>query len=181
MDSTYNLDDYTLNSTYTYTNSADATAVAAAGIAIFLVAMGIALVVYIVHAIFLGMVFKKAGVAGWKAWVPVLNNWKMLEIGGQKGFWAILALVPIVNIVSLVFTIIATHNINLKLRFDVGMTVVAILFTTVWLVIVALSKNTWNEALGAPRLDQPDFQPANEPATQQPTTTPPQPPVTPQQ
>jgi hypothetical protein len=31
--------------------------------------------------------FKKANVAAWKAWVPFVNIWTFLQLGGQKGAW----------------------------------------------------------------------------------------------
>lgn len=115
------------------------------------------ILVYVVNALFLGKIFNKAGVESWKAWVPVLNNWKMLEIGGQQGFWSLLAFLPIVNIVSVVFLIIAMHNINKKMGYDVGMTFLAVLLPIVWIIILGTSKNQWNDSLGAPRVDQPDM------------------------
>lgn len=117
----------------------------------------IMIAIYIVSSIFLGKVFRKAGVEPWKAWVPVLNTWKILEIGGQQGFWAILTFVPIANIVALVFVIIAMHNINLKLGNGVGMTVLAVFLPIVWLIVLAVSNNSWNESLGAPRTDNSSF------------------------
>lgn len=43
--------------------------------------------VYVLQAIFMMQLFKKAGVARWKAWVPFVNSWTFLQIGGQKGWW----------------------------------------------------------------------------------------------
>lgn len=120
------------------------------GIMLFTIVFSIA--AYVVSSIFLGKIFKKAGVEPWKAWVPVYNTWKTLEIGGQQGFWVLLMFVPIVNIVALVFYIIAVHNINLKLNYGVGMTVLAIFLPLIWLIVTGLSKNPWNDSLGAPSL-----------------------------
>ena len=95
------------------------------------------------------------------------NNWKLLEIGGQKGYWAVVGLVPFVSIISLIFELVSIHNINKKLGYDATMTMLAILLAPVWLIIIGLGKNTWNESLGDPRLDTPDFTPAG-PAPQSP-------------
>lgn len=130
-------------------------------ITVFIVFFIIAIVFYVINSLLLGLVFQKAGVASWKAWVPILNGWKLLEIGGQQGFWAVLAIVPVVNVISTVFVIIAMHNINLKLNYNIGMTVLAVFLPLIWLVVLAITKNPWNDSLGAPRIDMPDVVPIN--------------------
>lgn len=152
-DSLYNITPIQTNlSTTTTIDTAQAVAM---GIGILIAAAIITLLMYAIVAIFLGKLFKKAGIPAWQAWVPVLNNWKLFEIGGKPGFWAVLAVVPVLNIVSAIFGIIAMHNINLKLRYDAGMTVLAVLVPLVWFIIVGTSSHTWDDSLGAPRLDQP--------------------------
>lgn len=124
------------------------------------------IVFYAISALLLGMIFKKAGLPAWPAWVPVYNNWKVLEIGGQPGFWAVLAMVPLVNIVSMVFLVIAMHQIGLNLGKGGAFVLLAIFFPLIWLVILALDKSTWQ---GAPATDgqQPPITP------QDPSTPPP--------
>ncbi len=158
--SLYELDTYSSGLEYATTSSIDTAQAAAIGIIAFIIGAVVALFMYIIGAIFLGKVFKKAGVPAWQAWVPILNSWKMFELGGKPGFWAVLAIVPVLNIVSAIFGIIAMHNINLKLRYDAGMTVLAVLIPLVWLIVVGTSKHAWDDSLGAPRVDKPDFQPA---------------------
>ena len=153
--SLYELDTYSSGLEYTTTSSIDTAQAAAIGIIAFIIGAVVALFMYIIGAIFLGKVFKKAGVPAWQAWVPILNSRKMFELGGKPGFWAVLAIVPVLNIVSAIFGIIAMHNINLKLRYDAGMTVLAVLVPLVWFIIVGTSSHTWDDSLGAPRLDQP--------------------------
>ncbi|AKG24246.1 DUF5684 domain-containing protein [Calothrix sp. 336/3] len=51
----------------------------------------------------------------WFAWVPILNNWIMLKAGDQSPWWLIGFFIPLVNIVALVFLIIAFVNIVKKL------------------------------------------------------------------
>jgi hypothetical protein len=98
---------------------------------------------YVVQALLLGRIFAKAGEKSWKAWVPVYNSWVMLEIGGQQGFWAVLALVPVVNIVSVVFMIIAMYNIGLKLGKEGAFVLLAIFLPLVWLIWLAVDSSTW--------------------------------------
>ncbi len=137
--------DYSVSSsTSTPTNSE----VAAAGLLAFIFFMGFFLLVfiitYVVNALLLGQIFKKAGAPTWAAWVPVYNNWKFLEIGGQQGFWAVLAFVPIVGVVSLVFSYIAAYHIGKSLGKSDAFVLFAIFLPIVWLIWLAVDKSTWN-------------------------------------
>jgi len=105
---------------------------------------------YVISSLALGRIFKKAGVASWIAWVPFYNTWKILEIGGQQGFWAVLAIIPVVNIVSAVFTIIAMYNIGLKLGKSGAFVLLAIFLPIVWVIWLAVDTSAWNDSLGAP-------------------------------
>lgn len=128
--------------------------VAAAGVILVFVFFAIAAAVagYVVTAYLLGRIFKKAGEKPWKAWVPVYNNWVLLELGGQQGFWAVLAFIPIVNIVALVFTCIAFYNIGLRFGKDGAFVLLAIFLPIVWLIWLAFDSSTWQKAktAGAP-------------------------------
>lgn len=167
-------------------NASDAeTSAIIAGLTVFYVIVAIA--AYIFTAIFLSKIFKKAAIPSWIAWVPIYNTWKILEIGGQKGFWAPLLLVPIVNYVSIVFLVIAQYNIGLKLGKSGAFVVLGIFLPVVWYVWLAVDKSVWNDSLGAPSLAVDHLngaaptavsaQPAPAQAPQQPT--PPTPPTTP--
>jgi len=113
---------------------------------------------YVVFAFLLSKIFKKAGVESWKAWVPVYNSWVMLEIGGQKGYWAIVSFIPLVGIVSLVFQIIAAINIAKNLGKEAWFVLLYFFLPLVWLVWLAFDKSTWSPA-GASPMDQPVYQP----------------------
>lgn len=119
-------------------------AVAASIILSFLMFLLImAFVAYAVTSWLSGRIFKKAGVEQWIAWVPVYNTWKLLEIGGQQGFWAVLGLIPIVNIVSAVFVYIAMFNIGKRLGKEDWFVLVAILLPLVWLIWLAFDDSKW--------------------------------------
>ena len=120
--------------------------------AIVLGVLVFSLLFLILYYVMLGKVFKKAGLAWWKAWIPFLNNWKLFEIGGQKGFWSIFLYIPALNIIGLVMMIVAIYNINLKFGHGVGMTILAALLSPIWLCMLALGKDQWNDSLGAPSL-----------------------------
>lgn len=150
------------NSLYSTTNTLSEAELASAFaiIAIFwgLIAI-VTIISYVVAAISLMKIFTKAGVPSWIAWVPFYNNWKMLEIGGQRGFWAVLAIIPIVNIASAVFVYIAMYHIGLKLGKSGSFLVLGIFLPVVWMLWLAFDKSTWNEgASSAPSLHQPSTQ-----------------------
>src|SRR5690348_96261 len=109
----------------TYNNSYDSVSSSntdlGAFFAVFGVLMLLGIVLYVINAIFLGMVFKKAGVPAWKAWVPIYNLWVMLELGGQKGWISLLVLANIIpfvgwigGIVAAVYLCIAAYKIGLN-------------------------------------------------------------------
>lgn len=104
---------------------------------------------YVIYAVLLSRIFKKAGVEEWAAWVPIYNMWKTLELGGQQGFWAVLAFIPIINIVSLVFTYIALYHIGRKLGKEDWFVLLAIFFPLVWLIWLAFDDSKWQKATKA--------------------------------
>lgn len=104
----------------------------------------LALVSYVVTSWLFGRIFKKAGVEQWIAWVPIYNTWKLLEIGGQQGFWAVLSLIPIVNIVAAVFVYIAMYNIGKNLGKEGWFVLLAIFLPLVWLIWLAFDDSKWH-------------------------------------
>lgn len=137
----------TQTTTYTASNGDGAVAMIALGfLGLFMIF--VLLLSYVVTSFLLGRIFKKAGVDQWIAWVPIYNSWKLLELGGQQGFWAVLALVPVVNIVSAIFMYIAMYNIGLKLQKEGWFVLLAIFVTPVWLIWLAFDSSTWNEKGG---------------------------------
>lgn len=105
--------------------------------------------IYVIYALLMGQIFKKAGVPRWIAWVPFYNNWKLLELGGQQGFWAVLAIIPFVNIASAVFMYIAMYHIGLKLNKSGAFILWGIFLPIVWFAWLALDSSKWNEKKSA--------------------------------
>ena len=50
---------------------------------------------------------EKAGREGWESIVPIYNIYVLFEICGKPGWWTIFVVVPCINIVGIVFLIIA--------------------------------------------------------------------------
>lgn len=134
------------NDTYYYDTGASATpTVAEAGMILSILLFMLVLIVasYVIYALLLSRIFNKAGVEGWKAWVPVYNSWILLELGDQKGYWAVLAFIPVVNIVAAVFMYIAMYNVGLKLGKEGAFVLLAIFLPIVWLIWLAIDDSTW--------------------------------------
>lgn len=124
---------------------ADQATVIAAIITLFILMAFVTLTAYVFVAILLSRIFKKAGVKPWKAWVPIYSNWILLELGGQKGYWAIVALVPFVSIISIVYMFIAMHRIGLHLGKRDEFVLFAIFLPLVWYAWLALDNSTWKK------------------------------------
>ena len=92
---------YENGSSYSSNSLTAEEAAGVAGVFVFFAAIAFlfAIATYVISAICLMQIFKKAGVKPWIAWVPFYNSWKVLEIGGQQGFWAILA--PIASVATI--------------------------------------------------------------------------------
>lgn len=130
---------------YYTTGYSDEAASVAAVLAFMFLFFLIAIALYVIIALSLMKIFKKAGVKPWIAWVPFYNNWKTLELGGQQGFWAVLAIIPVISLVSAVFMYIAMYHIGKKLGKDDAFVLVAIFLPIVWYIWLAVDDSKWNE------------------------------------
>lgn len=99
--------------------------------------------VYALFSWLLSRVFRKAGIAEWKAWVPIYNLWVFLELGGQPGWIAILAVIPIASVVAAVFMCIAAYYIGLAFAKQGAWVVLYIFVPWLWIAIVGLDSARW--------------------------------------
>jgi hypothetical protein len=51
-------------------------------------------------------VFTKAGQPGWAALIPIFNVYILLKIAGRPGWWLLLLLIPLVNLIVGIITAI---------------------------------------------------------------------------
>jgi hypothetical protein len=137
---------------------------------------------YVVSALLMGSLFKKAGVKSTTAWVPFYRYYRFLQLGGQKGSLifinigaiagyiigaATLAFVPPIGIIFFVlagaaeviyyvFRVIAAHNIAKKLDRDGIITVFYVVSELIWwALVVGVSKSVkWDDKAGKARLDK---------------------------
>lgn len=121
------------------TPSVDPSALAIVGVGYFVAVVAI----YVWAALALSRVFRKSGVEGWKAWVPVLNIIELLKLGGFSPWLVVLGFVPVANIVLFVVLIMAYHRINVSFGHGVGMTVLAALVFPVWASILGFGSSRW--------------------------------------
>jgi len=151
MNTLLTLAQYSSGYTTTSTSSQlDDSASAAIFLGVLLFTFVMTVIAYVIMSLLLGRIFKKAGVPAWTAWVPFYSNYKLLEIGGQPGYWAILAIIPGVNIAAAVFMYIAMYNIGLKLGKSGTFVLWALFLPIVWSVWLAVDASAWNDTLGAP-------------------------------
>jgi len=95
-----------------------------------------AIAYYVVLAISLMGFFRKVGVEPWIAWVPIYNTWKWLEVGGQQGWLALIALVPYGGIVSAIFLYIGMYRTGRAFGKDGAFLVLGIFLPFVWAFIL---------------------------------------------
>lgn len=103
------------------------------------------IVVYVYYGFALSAIFRKAGLKAWPAWVPIFTSWRVLELGGQKGWWILIALIPFVGpILYLIFLIVAGIKIQTAFGKPGVFYLLAILVTPVWYGILAWDSSRWN-------------------------------------
>jgi len=105
---------------------------AGASIAFFLVAVAF----YLFYGYCFGRIFQKAGRQLWEGFVPIYNYYVMLKIVGRPGWWLILYIIPIVNIV---ITIIVYYDLARSFGKGVGFTVGLFFLSFIFIAILALS------------------------------------------
>jgi hypothetical protein len=82
-----------LDTTYTTSNMDTSGGVSAPGLIV-----GAILLIWSVAASW--KVYEKAHQPGWAALIPIYNIYIMLKIAGRPGWWLVLYLIPLVNIVA---------------------------------------------------------------------------------
>lgn len=64
-------------------------------------------------------VYEKAGQPGWACIIPFYNMYILLKIAGKPGWWLLLMLIPLVNIIYIVWT---TNMVSRSFGKDEGFT-----------------------------------------------------------
>jgi hypothetical protein len=79
-------------------------------------------------------VFKKAGQPGWAAIIPIYNLYVILKIVGKPGWWLLLMLIPLVNVVFAIWTV---NLLSKSFGKDVGFTLGLIFLSFIFWPILA--------------------------------------------
>ena len=96
--------------------------------------LGLALYVWYLWA--LSRLFPYIGLPKAHGWIPIYNQWRLIDRGGLPGWTVLLGLIPGLGILVLVMLIIATHRINREHGEGGGMTVLGIFIPQIWAMIL---------------------------------------------
>src|SRR5687767_8317158 len=74
-------------------------------------------------------VFEKAGQPGWACLIPIYNIYILLKIAGKPGWWLVMYLIPVVNLIFAIWTInMISKSFGKDEGFTVGLTLLGIVF-----------------------------------------------------
>jgi hypothetical protein len=82
----------------------------------------------------------KAGQPGWACLIPIYNIYIYLKVIGKPGWWMLLLLIPIVNLVILIMMI---HGLSKSFGKDVGFTLGLMFLGFIFYPILAFSDATY--------------------------------------
>jgi hypothetical protein len=101
--------------------------------------------VFLYYSITASRIFGKAGLKAWQGWVPFLNSWRLLQLGGRSGWWLLAVLIPVVGqIVYLIVYYMAQYRIGRGFGKSGAFVLWAILLSPVWFGILAFGSSTWS-------------------------------------
>jgi hypothetical protein len=93
------------------------------------------------------VVYTKAGQEGWKSLIPIYNLYVLLKIVGRPGWWLLLYLVPIVNVV---IWIIVSIDLAKSFGKGTGFAIGLILLTPIFYLILAFGEATYRGPAATP-------------------------------
>jgi hypothetical protein len=110
------------------------------GILFFLFVIAISLFVIVS----LWKVFTKAGQPGWGIFIPIYNVCILLKIAGKPGWWLLLYLIPLVNIViAIIISMDIAKNFGKDTAFGLGLFFLEFIFYPV----LAFGSATYQKAI----------------------------------
>ncbi|MFW6131322.1 MAG: DUF5684 domain-containing protein [Candidatus Aminicenantaceae bacterium] len=91
------------------------------------------IIIYLVIIVFyiwvLWRIFEKAGQPGWGAIIPIYNVYLLLKVAKRPGWWLILYLIPIVNIVIHIIVVFdIAKNFGKGVGFGFGLLFLSFIF-----------------------------------------------------
>jgi magnesium-transporting ATPase (P-type) len=82
-------------------------------------------------------IFSKAGQPGWACLIPIYNMYVLLKIVGKPGWWLVLLLIPVVNLVFVIWT---TNLLSKSFGKDEGFTAGLLCFGFIFYPILGFGK-----------------------------------------
>ena len=102
-------------------------------------------VVYAIAVIPYWVIFTKAGQPGWPALIPIYSTYILLKVIGRPGWWLLLFLVPLLNIV---IAIIVLNDLSKSFGHGVGFTLGLLFLSLIFLYILAFGSSTYRGPAG---------------------------------
>ena len=85
--------------------------------------------IFVLYIAGMWKVYTKAGKPGWAAIIPIYNLVVLMEVAGRPGWWVLLLLVPIVNIVVLAMVSIdVAASFGKSTAFGIGLWLLGFIF-----------------------------------------------------
>ena len=97
--------------------------------------VGIALLVWYLWA--LARLFPRIGLPASAGWIPVWNQWRLLDRAGLPGWLAVLIVIPVLAVVPYVCSIIAMHRLNRAAGVGAEYTVLGAFLPPLWATLLA--------------------------------------------
>lgn len=121
-----------------------------AGALIAMLLVGLALTIFVIAAMW--RVFSKAGQPGWAAIIPFYNVYVLCKVAGRPGWWLVLLIIPVVNIV---FSIIVAIDVAKSFGKGGAFGVFGLwLFSIIGYPILGFGKSRYVGPRGAPAAPQ---------------------------
>ena len=87
----------------------------------------LAVIVFLIAALW--KVFVKAGQPGWASIIPIYNAYVLLKIAGKPGWWLILYIIPLVNlIIAVIVSIAVAEKFGKGAGFGIGLLLLGFIF-----------------------------------------------------
>lgn len=97
----------------------------------------VAFVFYLWYLWALSKLFPYLGLPSSHGWIPVWNQWQLINRAGLPGWVVLLAVVPGLVVVGIVFSIMAVHRLNKEFGKDVSYTVLGAFLPPIWAMLLA--------------------------------------------
>jgi len=102
--------------------------------------------VYAILVIPYWVIFTKAGQEGWPALIPIYSTYILLKVIGRPGWWLLLFLIPIVNVV---IYIVMMNDLSKSFGHGVGFTLGLLFLSIIFVYILAFGISSYRGPAGA--------------------------------